>query len=110
MVDWVNKGSYVDISDVLPTDPITALVPTSQAGGNMMSSNGYAMTAPGGEPTDPLPDRAKQGNVKVDAQTTLPPGEDGKPQAKGENWTPPGPPAWGSTTVPRVVRTPDRSS
>lgn len=109
MADWVNKGSYANISDLLPSDPITALVPTSQAGGNMMSSNEYAMTAPGGEPTDPLPDRSKQGHVKVDAQSKLPPGEDGKPQAKGEDWSPPGAPAWKSTTVPEVVRTPDRS-
>jgi hypothetical protein len=35
---------------------------TSQAGGNMQSSNEQAMTAPGSDPVDPLPDRTKQGN------------------------------------------------
>lgn len=104
MADWANKGSYVNLSGLLPGDPITALVPTSQAGGNMMSSNKLAMTAPGGEPTDPLPDRSKQGDVKVDAQKKLSPGEDGKPQARGQDWSPPGAPSWKPTTVPDVVR------
>ncbi len=39
---------------------------TSQAGGNMMSSNEQAMTAPGSDPADPLPDRTKQGDPTVD--------------------------------------------
>ena len=40
---------------------------TSQAGGNMMSSNEQAMTAPGSLPADPLPDRSEQGDPKVTA-------------------------------------------
>ena len=39
---------------------------TSQAAGNMMSSNEQAMTAPGSVPVDPLPDRARQGDPAVD--------------------------------------------
>lgn len=38
---------------------------TSQAGGNMMSSNEQAMTAPGSPPADPLPDREHQGDPTV---------------------------------------------
>jgi hypothetical protein len=38
---------------------------TSQAGGNMMSSNEQAMTAPGSPPADPLPDREHQGDPAV---------------------------------------------
>jgi hypothetical protein len=38
---------------------------TSQAGGNMVSSNERAMTALGGQPADPLPDRAHQGDPEV---------------------------------------------
>lgn len=54
-----------DVSSLLPGDPITALSPTSQAGGNMMSSNRYAMTAPGSQPTDPLPPAKDQGDPKI---------------------------------------------
>ena len=38
---------------------------TSQAGGNMTSSNEQAMTAPGTPPVDPLPDREHQGDPTV---------------------------------------------
>ncbi len=38
---------------------------TSQAGGNMISSNEQAMTGPGSEPVDPLPDRDRQGDPHV---------------------------------------------
>lgn len=38
---------------------------TSQAGGNMISSNEQAMTAPGSEPSDPLPDRDHQSDPSV---------------------------------------------
>jgi hypothetical protein len=68
---------------------------TSQAGGNMTSSNEKAMTAPGSPPVDPLPDRAKQDDPTVDLGKQTRPGDDGKPQAKGEDWSPPGPPKWG---------------
>ena len=43
-----------------------SLAVTSQAGGNMMSSNELAQTAPGSQPVDPLPDRAKQGDPTLD--------------------------------------------
>jgi hypothetical protein len=56
-----------DLSKMLTTDPVTALAPTSQAGGNMMSSNRLAMTAPGSEPVDPLPPAQDQGDPKVTA-------------------------------------------
>ena len=38
---------------------------TSQAGGNMMSSNEQAQTALGTPPADPLPDREHQGDPTV---------------------------------------------
>ncbi len=38
---------------------------TSQAGGNMSSSNEQAMTAPGTPPVDPLQDREHQGDPTV---------------------------------------------
>jgi hypothetical protein len=69
-----------DLSHLLPGSPVTALTPTSQAGGNMMSSNDLAMTAPGGRPVDPLPDRDAQGDPAVDAavhdRTVVTRGED----------------------------------
>jgi len=39
---------------------------TSQAGGNMQSSNENAMTAPGSRPVDPLPERTDQGDPTLD--------------------------------------------
>ncbi len=36
-----------DLSELFASDRISALVPTSQATGNMMSSNRFARTAPG---------------------------------------------------------------
>jgi hypothetical protein len=56
-----------DLSSALTTDPVTALAPTSQAGGNMMSSSRQAMTAPGSPPVDPLPPSKDQGDPKVTA-------------------------------------------
>jgi hypothetical protein len=38
---------------------------TSQAAGNMQSSNQQAMSGPGTQPVDPLPDRTHQGNPTV---------------------------------------------
>ena len=60
-----------------------SLAPTSQAGGNMMSSNAQAMTAPGSEPVDPLPDRTKQGNPSLDVGAKQPVGtaQDRRPQS-----------------------------
>jgi hypothetical protein len=43
-----------DVSHLLPGDPISALVPTSQAGGNQVSSNANARTAPGSQPSTPF--------------------------------------------------------
>lgn len=90
-----------DLSSLLPSDPITALAPTSQAGGNMMSDSKQAMTAPGSEPVDPLPDRSDQGNPKVTASNgqKIMPAHDGKPQASKQLDTTPAPrPAWTKTS------------
>lgn len=93
-----------DLSRLLPGDPVTALAPTSQAGGNMMSSNRQAMTAPGSDPTDPLPPAKDQGDPKI-GSIKLPKGppgpwqtrpkDDGAPDS-GEHYSPP-PPAWKKT-------------
>ena len=70
---------------------------TSQAGGNMMSSNELAMTGKGTEPADPLPDRENQGDPKVGVTDTLnlnyPPG-----RIKGSDYSP-SPVAWKTTGV-----------
>lgn len=47
---------------------------TSQAGGNMISSNEQALTAPGSPAADPLPDRDHQGDPSVTASGTRPVG------------------------------------
>ncbi len=68
----------------------TSVAPTSQRAGE--TSANTAHTAPGGEsgvPAQPAP--------VIAMQQKIPPGTDGKPQAKGEDWSPPGPPAWKST-------------
>jgi len=41
-----------DLTNLLPGDPISALVPTSQHGGNQVADNSHAMTAPGGASGD----------------------------------------------------------
>jgi hypothetical protein len=51
-----------------------SITATSQAGGNMMSSNDLAMTAPGSQPVDPLPDRDKQGRPELDVPAATPVG------------------------------------
>lgn len=108
MATWVNNGSYQDLSDLLPGGKVSVLAPTSQAGGNMTSSNEQAMTAPGSQPVDKLVDRAVQSDPTIEVSgPELPPGEDGKPQPK-TTWSPPGEPSWKPTTVPDVVRQPDR--
>lgn len=56
---------------------------TSQAGGNMTSSNEEAMTAPGSEPVDPLPDREHQSDPALDMGPRRPVSDDGKPQPQG---------------------------
>jgi len=41
-----------DLSHLLKPDPFSALVPTSQHGGNQVADNSNAMTAPGGASGD----------------------------------------------------------
>lgn len=95
-----------DLSSLLKPDPISAMVPTSQHGGNQVSANN-AMTAPGGASGDLGNDLNEAVVVQapvVETQQKMPPSDDGKPQAKGQDWSPPGAPAWTKTTVPTVVR------
>src|SRR5205814_9050932 len=72
-----------DLSNILPVDPVSALAPTSQAGGNMLSSNEEAMTAPGSQPVDVLTDRDVQSDPKITPsnKAEIAPGTDGKPKA-----------------------------
>ena len=58
-----------DLSDLLP-DPITALAPTSQEGGNMMSNSKLGSTAPGSEPVSPLPPAKEQADPKISASNS----------------------------------------
>jgi hypothetical protein len=95
----------IDLSNILPVDRVSALAPTSQAGGNRMSSNEVAMTAPGSDPVDPELPRKELSDPSVEVSATVPaPGTDGKPQAASQRWSSPPAPAWGRTTVPGVVR------
>jgi hypothetical protein len=75
---------------------------TSQAGGNMVSSNDGAHTAPGSQPVDKLTDRDVQSDPHVELPPPTPPGTDGKPKA--HTWTKPGPPAWTPVSHPDPVR------
>lgn len=84
-----------DLSNLF-SDPLSALVVTSQAGGNMQSSNNDAMTAPGSKPTDPLPDRSEQGQPKVTASPGPQVVKGGKDHHPGSTYSP-GPPAWKNT-------------
>jgi hypothetical protein len=94
---------------MLQPDPVTALTPTSQAGGHVPRSNEYAMTAPGSVPaadhdtfvTEPVPYNPPVVDVTGDK---IPPSDDGKPQAKGQDWSPQGPAAWGPVAPPKVIR------
>jgi hypothetical protein len=76
---------------------------TSQAGGNMVSSNEGAHTAPGSQPVDKLTDRDVQSDPHVELPPRTPPGTNGKPKARGTD-RPSGRAAWGKTTTPNVVR------
>lgn len=64
---------------------------TSQAGGNMTSSNEQAMTAPGSRPVDPLPDRTDQGDPKVTVPAATPPGQ---PSGRVHDGYTPSPLSW----------------
>ena len=106
MADWVNNGSYRDLSSVLPGDPISAIAPTSQQGGNQVWDQSHAMTAPGGESGD-LGDGPNHpivtGPPRIDAAKQIPPGTDGKPKATAGS-IPAGGARWSKTTVPVVNR------
>jgi hypothetical protein len=65
---------------------------TSQAGGNMTSSNMEALTAPGSPPSDPLPDRTSQGDPVVSASDTVPVGT--PPSRITTGGYAPSPPVW----------------
>lgn len=102
MADWVNNGSCQDLSSLAKN----SLAPTSQAGGNMVSSNEQAMTAPGSQPVDVLKDRDVQSDPTIEMSNSaqIEPSTDGKPSARDSGSQLPGPPSWGKTTTPSVVR------
>lgn len=108
-MDWVNKGSYQDISSVLPGDPMSALVPTSQEGGNMRASNEQAMTAPGSVPVDVIQPAGEyfhnDPTLTASNATAIQPADDGKPQARTDSVPAPSP-RWAMTTRPDVKRKP----
>jgi hypothetical protein len=86
-----------DLSNLLKPDPVTALAPTSQAGGNQIVSNANAQTAPGSQPAQPatsITGEVIDHNEPVIPASgpKIPPGTDGKPQP-GKTWSP-GAPAW----------------
>lgn len=100
-----------DLSGLFPKDPISALTPTSQEGGNMRASNEEAMTAPGSQPVDVMhPAGDYFGNdptITPSNDVAIAPGTDGKPQASGQaHEYSPAPPAWKATGTPGVVRQP----
>lgn len=97
-----------DLSNLLPGDPVTALVPTSQHAGNQVWSQEHALTAPGGASGD-LGNDLNQAVVVhppgVQTQQPVRPGEDGKPKARTTAGKPDLPePSWKPATTPDVVR------
>lgn len=111
---WVNHGSCKDLSHIQPVDPVTALAPTSQAGGNMLAQEGNdnAMTAPGSEPVDNLNDHQSQVHedptIVPSNSAEIEPADDGKPQASGQASYSAPPAAWKYRVIPDVVRKPMR--
>jgi len=102
-----------DLSSLLPGDPISALVPTSQEGGNMRASNEQAMTAPGSQPVDIMQPAGtyflNDPTVTPSNSSAIEPGTDGKPQASGQSrGYAPGAPAWTGTSSPDTVRKPEK--
>jgi hypothetical protein len=77
---------------------------SSQAAGNMTSSNREAMTAPGSPPVDPVQPASDQGDPTVKLGAQMPVGTSGKPQASGQTSFTPTPVRWGPVTTPDVVR------
>lgn len=100
MADWVNTGSYQDLSELASG----SLAVSSMAGGNMSSTNRPAMTAPGSPPVDPLPPADEQGDPAIRLGARSAPGTDGKPQASEHTSYTPAPVRWGRTMKPGVVR------
>lgn len=91
-----------DLSRLLPGDPVSALVPTSQHAGNQVWSQEHAMTAPGGASGD-LGNDLNQAVVvhppEVEASAKIPPGTDGKPKARTTAGKPGLPaPSWKKTS------------
>lgn len=101
-----------DLSKVVfASDPVSALVPTSQEGGNMRASNELAMTAPGSVPVDVMEPAGEyfhnDPTVESSNAAVIEPASDGKPQASGQaRGYNPAPPAWTTTGSPQVVRKP----
>lgn len=100
MADWVNNGSYQDLSELADG----SLAVSSMAGGNMSSTNRPAMTAPGSPPVDPLIPAEQQGDPAIKLGRESEPGTSGKPQASEQSSYTPAPVRWGKTTRPKVVR------
>lgn len=92
-----------DLSSLLPGDPVSALVPTSQHGGNQVWSQEHAMTAPGG-PSGDLGNDLNQAVVvsppEIEpAGDRIQPGDDGKPKARASTGKPGLPaPSWKTTS------------
>ncbi len=106
MAGWTNNGSYQDLTKQVLPDSVSALAPTSQQAGNQVWANN-AQTAPGGESGDLGNDIGARVVVPppvIDDIVSVKPGQDGKPQARGENWSVPGPPGWGKTAAPVTIR------
>jgi hypothetical protein len=95
-----------DLGSLLPGDPVSALVPTSQHAGNQVWSQEHAMTAPGGASGDLGNDLGQAVVVHppdVETGEKITPGTSGKPPAKAGSLSA-GPPSWTRTTTPDVVR------
>lgn len=109
-IEWDSKSSCKDLSNLLPHDPITALAPTSQAGGNMLAQEGNddAMTAPGSPPVDNLQDHQSQvledPTITPSNKVEIEPSDDGKPPATEMVGYQASKPAWSPTTTPHIVR------
>lgn len=89
-----------DLSNLLG-DPVNALAPTSQAGGNQVFSNDNAHTAPGSLPASPA--LSADGEIidhpppKVSTSgSKIPVGNDGKTKAQAGDYSPSAP-AWKKT-------------
>jgi hypothetical protein len=104
MADWVNNGSYQDLSNLA----LKSLAVTSQEGGNMRASNEDAMTAPGSQPVDVMESAghyfSNDPTIEMTNDTQIKPGTDGKPSARSGSGHAPGAPNWGKTSAPNVVR------